>query len=105
MSEDLAGKAVQLSAFDVKFADPASAPVANARRLELSITRSAAEAAADADLIISAVTAAQTIDAAKSVGHIKPGALFLDLNSASPNGKMQACLAIDQAARAVRELS
>ncbi len=57
---------------------------------------STAEAAvSDADLVISAVTAAQTVAAAATVApHIKRGAWYMDLNSASPEAKIQAAVAI-----------
>ena len=45
------------------------------------------------DLIISAVTANQTESVARAVG-IRPGAIFLDLNSASPGAKQRAAAAI-----------
>jgi 3-hydroxyisobutyrate dehydrogenase-like beta-hydroxyacid dehydrogenase len=56
---------------------------------------SAAEAVRDADLVISAVTAAQTLAAAQSVqSGLKAGAWYMDLNSASPAAKIEACKAI-----------
>lgn len=59
---------------------------------------SATEAVTDADLIISAVTAAQTVAAAQSVTTgIKAGAWFMDLNSASPEAKLEACRVITAA--------
>lgn len=57
-----------------------------------------AEAVRDADLVISAVTAAQTVAAARSVAdHIAPGAWYMDLNSASPAAKIEAARHIDGA--------
>jgi 3-hydroxyisobutyrate dehydrogenase-like beta-hydroxyacid dehydrogenase len=48
------------------------------------------EAASNADLIISAVTAAQDIEAARALDRgIQPAAFFLDLNSVSPSVKQQ----------------
>ncbi len=58
----------------------------------------ATEAVKDADLIISAVTAAQTVAAAQSVTTgMKAGAWFMDLNSASPEAKLEACKIITAA--------
>lgn len=58
----------------------------------------ATEAVKDADLIISAVTAAQTVAAARSVTTgMKAGAWFMDLNSASPESKLEACKIITAA--------
>ncbi len=57
-----------------------------------------ADAVANADLVICAVTAAQTIAAAESVApHIRPKAWYLDLNSASPDAKIGAAHIIDGA--------
>lgn len=85
-----------LCAFDVLFADPASAP----SRAEAPVTKmsSAAEAAKGADIVICAVTAAQTLNAAQSVAAaIEAGAWFVDLNSASPGVKSQAARLINEA--------
>jgi len=57
---------------------------------------SAGEAVADADLVISAVTAGSALAAARTVtGSLRPGALFLDLNSVSPGTKRAAATAIE----------
>jgi 3-hydroxyisobutyrate dehydrogenase-like beta-hydroxyacid dehydrogenase len=51
---------------------------------------SAAEAIADADIIVSAVTAAASVDAAQSVrAHLDGRPLFLDINSVSPGRKQE----------------
>lgn len=53
---------------------------------------------AQADLLISAVTAANTLAAAQEAArHLRPGTWFLDLNSASPGTKQQAAAAIEAA--------
>jgi len=45
----------------------------------------------NADFVISAVTASNTLDVAQGAArHIRPGTVFLDLNSASPGTKKQA---------------
>ncbi len=50
------------------------------------------------DLVISAVTASNTLAVAQAAAaHIQPGAFFLDLNSASPGTKQQAAALIDGA--------
>ncbi|PQA86915.1 NAD(P)-dependent oxidoreductase [Hyphococcus luteus] len=86
LAEDLAPKNVSLSAWDILFLDPTSETSKAAGALTKS--EHAEDAAKNADIIISAVTAAQTLDAAQSVaGALKPGAVFLDLNSASPGVK------------------
>lgn len=53
---------------------------------------------ARADLILSAVTASHTVEVAREAGrHIRPGAIFLDLNSASPGAKREAAGLIEAA--------
>ena len=55
---------------------------------------SAADAARDADLVISAVTASQTLAAAKAAAPgLANGSLYVDVNSASPGAK-QECAAV-----------
>jgi 3-hydroxyisobutyrate dehydrogenase-like beta-hydroxyacid dehydrogenase len=91
LAEDLAPRGVALSAFDLKFADGSSTPSANARAIGIGLAASAAQAVAEADLVISAVTAAQTLAAAQSVvDGLRKGAVFVDLNSASPGVKRRA---------------
>jgi 3-hydroxyisobutyrate dehydrogenase-like beta-hydroxyacid dehydrogenase len=81
----------ELTAWDTAFADAAS-PVS--RALDLIPVRkasSAVDAVAGAELVISAVTAAQDVEATKAAASgLTPGAFFLDLNSCSPATK-QAC--------------
>jgi 3-hydroxyisobutyrate dehydrogenase-like beta-hydroxyacid dehydrogenase len=49
-----------------------------------------------ADLVISAVTASNTLAVAReAAAHLRPGSLFLDLNSASPGTKQKAATLID----------
>jgi 3-hydroxyisobutyrate dehydrogenase-like beta-hydroxyacid dehydrogenase len=53
---------------------------------------------AQADLVISAVTASNTLAVAQEAArHIRRGAVFLDLNSASPGTKQRAAAAVDGA--------
>jgi 3-hydroxyisobutyrate dehydrogenase-like beta-hydroxyacid dehydrogenase len=86
----------ELSAWDLRFADPDSAPSRAAARLGLRIGASAVDAVKGADLAISAVTAAQCVTAAEdSAPGLEPDAFFLDLNSASPGAKHAASLAIE----------
>jgi 3-hydroxyisobutyrate dehydrogenase-like beta-hydroxyacid dehydrogenase len=95
LGEDLSARHVGLSAFDLKFADGSSGPSEAARDTGVWAAASAREAIAGCDLVISAVTAAQTLAAAQSVaGGLSKGAVFLDLNSASPGMKRQAADAV-----------
>ena len=88
----------QLVAYDVLFKRPDSAPSHAAIAAGVRIARDAREAVADADLIVSAVTAAQDLAAAGSVaGGITRRTYYLDVNSVSPGMKVQAAAIIDQA--------
>jgi 3-hydroxyisobutyrate dehydrogenase-like beta-hydroxyacid dehydrogenase len=96
LAEDFAGHT--LSAWDVKFTDPASAASRNAKALGIAPAASAVEAVRDVELVISAVTAANDLVAAEAVAPgIAPGAFFVDLNSASPGQKQASAAAIDGA--------
>jgi 3-hydroxyisobutyrate dehydrogenase-like beta-hydroxyacid dehydrogenase len=98
LAEDLRSKGASLSAFDVKFTEGSSTPSVNALATGIGPAASAVEAVAEADLIISAVTAAQTLAAAQSVGSgLRKGAVFADLNSASPGVKRKAAEVIHSA--------
>jgi 3-hydroxyisobutyrate dehydrogenase-like beta-hydroxyacid dehydrogenase len=89
LAEDIGGRpGVSLSTWDVAFADPDSIASANAARLGLTPGADAVSAVRGADLVISAVTAANDLTAARSVlPGLAPGAWFLDLNSAAPAQK------------------
>jgi 3-hydroxyisobutyrate dehydrogenase-like beta-hydroxyacid dehydrogenase len=98
LAEDLRPRAAALAAWDPQFASATSAPSLSARRLSLVTANDAATAASGADLILSAVTAAQCVAAAESVcGHLKSGAWYLDLNSVSPGSRRQAANLITSA--------
>jgi 3-hydroxyisobutyrate dehydrogenase-like beta-hydroxyacid dehydrogenase len=61
-------------------------------------TQGMAELCAQATLIMSAVTASNTLAVAEEAArHLRPGTVFLDLNSASPGTKQQAAKAIESA--------
>ncbi|MDG5493351.1 NAD(P)-dependent oxidoreductase [Niveispirillum sp. BGYR6] len=99
LADDLSQRGFTLSAWDVRFADPASPPsLAAASRPFLRRGSDAADAVAGADLVISAVTAARTIDAAKAAAAgMAAGAVFVDFNSASPGAKGEAAAAMNGA--------
>jgi 3-hydroxyisobutyrate dehydrogenase-like beta-hydroxyacid dehydrogenase len=87
-----------LTAWDVLFADPASKPSKALSSHGVPLAQSAAEAVAEADLIVSAVTAAQDVTAATTVaGALRKGAFFLDFNSASPEAKKQSAVIVNGA--------
>jgi 3-hydroxyisobutyrate dehydrogenase-like beta-hydroxyacid dehydrogenase len=98
LAEDLSASSGGLSAFDLKFADPKSGPSIAAQATGIRAAPSTREAVAGCDIVISAVTAAQTLAAAKSAASgIAHNAVFLDLNSASPGMKQEAAEAIHRA--------
>ena len=90
-AEDLRGRVEAIAVWDPLFSSPASGPSGSAQKPGLAVAATAAQAVADADLIVSAVTAAQCVAAASSVvGHLKHDAWYLDLNSVSPGARREA---------------
>lgn len=91
LANDLAaGSTIKLAAYDQQFHDPKSQPCINVRsNPQVEMAASATDAAAHCDLIISAVTSAQSLVAAQSVcSSLSPGSFFLDLNSVAPTTKI-----------------
>jgi len=89
-----------VSAWDLKFDASALRDVllGHAAQAGVDACTSMADLCARADLVISAVTASNTLAVAQAAApHIRPGAIFLDLNSASPGTKQQAAALIDAA--------
>ena len=87
-----------IAAFDPLFADPASGPSRAAAEQGVIACGSAPEAVVGASLVVSAVTAAQALAAARSaLGGLGQGAYVLDVNSASPRVKAQASRDVDAA--------
>jgi 3-hydroxyisobutyrate dehydrogenase-like beta-hydroxyacid dehydrogenase len=85
-------------AWDLKFADPASrdGELDHASRHGITAHDSMRALCEASDLIISAVTASNTLAVAQEAAqHIRAGSVFLDLNSASPGTKQQAAALID----------
>jgi 3-hydroxyisobutyrate dehydrogenase-like beta-hydroxyacid dehydrogenase len=96
-AEDLRAAGVRdITSWDTAFADPSSPASLNAATLGLARAGSAPAAVAGADLVVSAVTAAQCVRAAESVlPGLGSGTWFFDLNSASPGHKQTAAAAVD----------
>ncbi|MDP1655873.1 MAG: DUF1932 domain-containing protein [Hylemonella sp.] len=89
-----------VGAWDLKFADAATreAECGHAAANGIEACASAAALCGQAHLIISAVTASNTLAVAQEVARsIRPGTLFLDFNSASPGTKAQCAALIDAA--------
>ncbi|RJP63464.1 MAG: NAD(P)-dependent oxidoreductase [Comamonadaceae bacterium] len=89
-----------VSAWDLKF-DGAAArdeALAHAAQHGVHACGGLADLCQRSTLLISAVTASNTLAVAQAVStHIRPGGFFLDLNSASPGTKQQAAALVDAA--------
>ncbi len=87
-----------VAAWDLKFAHASTrkAELAHAKGAGVLPTASLKVLCAGADLLISAVTASNTLTVAEEAAfYVRPGAVFLDLNSASPATKQHAARLID----------
>jgi len=100
LAEDLRTAGVEnVLAYDIKFGTDADAPLlAHAAQHGVRPMTSHEFLARAADLVVSAVTASQTVAAAAACAPgMKAGAWFLDFNSASPGAKIDAARLIDTA--------
>jgi 3-hydroxyisobutyrate dehydrogenase-like beta-hydroxyacid dehydrogenase len=100
LAEDLRARGVvNILTYDIKFGTADDAPLlAHAAQYGVRPMTSHAFLARAVDLIISAVTADQTVAVAVSAAPtLAPGAWFLDLNSASPGAKIKAAGLVDAA--------
>jgi 3-hydroxyisobutyrate dehydrogenase-like beta-hydroxyacid dehydrogenase len=82
---------IEVAAFDILFLDEARGPelVAEAQAGGVRPAACAAEAAADAHIVVSAVTAAASLDVAREAGdYLRRGQVLLDINSVSPHTKL-----------------
>ena len=93
----------QVAAWDILFPDPAGERLTAAGdKLGVRLATSAADAVAETDLIISAVTAASSVDAARSVAaYLKGNPYYLDINSVSPGRKQETAKLLADKARYV----
>lgn len=88
LAADLIKAGAEVSAYDILFGDPDSVPSRVVRTIPVRKATSASDAIATAELIVSAVTAAADVDAARSmIPGIPRGAFYIDLNSVSPATK------------------
>jgi 3-hydroxyisobutyrate dehydrogenase-like beta-hydroxyacid dehydrogenase len=91
--------AQSVATYDVKF-NEAEGPAMMARAEAAGVhpALSPAEAAAGSEIIIAAVTASSSVDAARAAArYIKPNQFYLDINSVSPGKKREAARLIDDA--------
>ncbi len=89
---DLRQRGVSVAVWDIKFDNaPGPAMRQQAQDAGLTCAASALEAVQGADLVVCAVTASQAVAVAQScAAGLKPEAIFLDFNSASPGAKQRA---------------
>lgn len=99
LAEDLRTQGVAVSAFDLKLDSAHGQPLReHAARHGVMLGAAHAQAVHGVDLVISAVTASQTVPVAQACAPaLKAGAFFLDFNSASPGAKIQAAGIVDTA--------
>ena len=92
ISRGLLGEAKPaIRAYDILFGQPAGAPLeAAARALGVGLARDHVDAVREADLVFLTVTASSSLQAAAScLPGLKKGQLFLDMNSVSPQRKIE----------------
>ena len=91
-----AGRQVSIAAYDILLDTPGTRPAMQAACREHGVAAidTAPALAAGSHLIVSAVTADQTIAAADSVGALQAHCLYVDINSAAPEKKKAAAALI-----------
>src|SRR5690606_7711945 len=101
LAEDLRARGVAVRAWDIELAGddaPAAAMRSHAEAHGVLLADSHAGVVSDARLVVSAVTASQTVAVARACAPaLAQGAWFLDFNSASPGAKRDAAAAVDGA--------
>jgi 3-hydroxyisobutyrate dehydrogenase-like beta-hydroxyacid dehydrogenase len=92
LAEDLRAQGVVVSAYDLKLDGADGQPLReHAARHGVVLAGAHRLVARGADLVVSAVTASQTVAVAEATAPgLQPGAFFLDFNSASPGAKVRA---------------
>ncbi|HYX66355.1 MAG TPA: DUF1932 domain-containing protein [Burkholderiales bacterium] len=87
----LAANAARIVAYDILFAaSPPSAPQQAAQGMGVAIARDHVAAVRDADIVFLAVTASSSLEAALScLPGLRENQLFLDINSVSPQRKLE----------------
>lgn len=100
----LRGEGVErIAAWDILFSDADGAQIkAAAEKIGVRVAASAADAVREADIIVAAVTAASSIDAARSAApHLTGAPYYLDINSVSPGRKQESVALLGDRARYV----
>jgi 3-hydroxyisobutyrate dehydrogenase-like beta-hydroxyacid dehydrogenase len=93
----------RIAAWDILFPQPEGAALkAAGERAGVRLAASAADAVRDADIVIAAVTASSSFEAAQSVApHLAGNPYYLDINSVSPGRKQATAALLDGKARYV----
>ncbi len=93
----------RLAAWDILFPAPEGTKLrAAGENIGVRLANSAEEAVAETDMIVSAVTASSSVDAARSVAaHLKGVPYYLDINSVSPGRKQETERLLGERARYV----
>jgi 3-hydroxyisobutyrate dehydrogenase-like beta-hydroxyacid dehydrogenase len=93
----------QIAAWDILFPEQAGARLKDAGdKFGVRLAESAADAVRGTDMVISAVTAASSLEAARSVApHLTGSPYYLDINSVSPGRKQETAKLLDGVARYV----
>jgi len=93
----------RIAAWDILFPAAEGEPLLRAgAAIGVRCATSAAEAVREADMVVSAVTAASSVEAARSAkAHLAGKPFFLDINSVSPARKQETAKILGEAARYV----
>lgn len=95
LAEDLRALDLAVTAFDIRLQPPMPH---HAAQFGVVLAGSSLQAVAAADLVLSAVTASQTVAVAEAcAAGLSAGAFFLDFNSASPGAKQRAAAVVEAA--------
>jgi 3-hydroxyisobutyrate dehydrogenase-like beta-hydroxyacid dehydrogenase len=92
LGHDLAARRLEVNAWDILFDSPAAreAMLAKSRAAKVCPAKNLADAVTNADLVISAVTAASALEVAvETAPLLRAGQLYLDINSVSPATKQE----------------
>lgn len=93
----------QIAAWDILFPEPSGAALkAAGDKFGVRLATSAADAVAETDMVIAAVTAASSLEAAQSIApYLKGNPWYLDINSVSPGRKQATAALLEGKARYV----
>lgn len=99
LAEDLRARGVDVVAYDLKLDDDRRPPLAqHAAEHGTRLAPDHAAVAREVDLVISAVTASQTVQVAQALARgLEDGTFVVDMNSASPGAKQEAFAIVDEA--------